>query len=69
MNNEQRGNASDIKIGLGRILACTGMNRHGKVVWGWVLPGGVFTADRDDAMRAAAIIDRTLQAAINSGQD
>ncbi len=69
MTDEKRGNASDIKIGLSRIPACTGMNRHGKVVWGWVLPGGVFTADRDDAKRAAAIIDRTIHAAINSGQD
>ena len=64
MNNEQRGNASDIKICLGRIPACTGMNRHGKVVWGWVLPGGVFTADRDDAKRAAAIIHGILESSI-----
>lgn len=53
-------NAHDIKIGLGRILSATGYNRHGRIVWGWMLPGGVFTADREEAKAAAAIINRLL---------
>jgi len=57
-------NAHDIKIGLGRILSATGYNRHGRIVWGWFLPGGVFTEDREAAKAAAAIIDRIMQESV-----
>lgn len=49
-------NASDIKIGLARVLA-TYQGRH----YGWSLPGGAFTTDRELAKHAARIMDSIMQ--------
>ena len=54
------GNASDIKIGLARIPARSVADKYGRVVWGWALPGGVFTASREEAKAAASLINKML---------
>ena len=61
---EQRSSDGFLRVGHGKIAVALGKNDLGREVWGWVLPGGVFTADRDLAMRAAEIVHNDIESCL-----
>lgn len=61
---EQRRADGYLRVGHGKVPVALGKNGLGQEVWGWILPGGVFTADRDQAMRAAELLNAEVEASL-----
>lgn len=61
---EQRSSDGFLRVGHGKIAVALGKNDLGREVWGWVLPGGVFVADREMAMRAAELLNNETEACL-----
>jgi len=59
---EQRSSGGFLRVGHSKIPVALGKNDLGREVWGWVLPGGVFVADREMAMRAAELLNNEIRA-------
>lgn len=61
---EQRRSDGFLRVGHGKVPVALGKNDLGREVWGWVLPGGVFVADREMAMRAAELLNNETEACL-----